>query len=97
VPALLTGNAVLYKPSEFCPLTGKAVEDLFEKAGLPKGLFQSVIGAGQIGVSLCELPINGIYFTGSYPPGNRGLHFKILIKPNRIPFQIPFFSIASAM
>src|SRR6266850_749342 len=41
LPALLTGNAVLYKPSEFATLTGLAIATLLAEAGLPAGLFQA--------------------------------------------------------
>jgi acyl-CoA reductase-like NAD-dependent aldehyde dehydrogenase len=44
VPALLTGNAVLYKPSEFATLTGLEIERLLHEAGVPKDVFVSVIG-----------------------------------------------------
>lgn len=69
IPALLTGSAVLYKPSEFASLTGLAIGDLFQKAGLPAGLFEVIIGEGAIGAELLRQPIDGIFFTGSYPTG----------------------------
>ncbi len=69
VPALLTGNAVLYKPSEFATLTGLAITDLLYQAGIPKDVFIPVIGTGQVGAQLLEQPLNGVFFTGSYPTG----------------------------
>lgn len=71
VPALLTGNAVLYKPSEFATLTGLAIADLLHEAGVPKDVFIPVVGGGSIGAELLKLPIAGIYFTGSYPTGQK--------------------------
>jgi acyl-CoA reductase-like NAD-dependent aldehyde dehydrogenase len=71
IPALLTGNAVLYKPSEFASLTGLAIERLFNSAGLPQGVFTALIGNGRIGSELLKLPINGIFFTGSYATGTK--------------------------
>jgi acyl-CoA reductase-like NAD-dependent aldehyde dehydrogenase len=71
VPALLTGNAVMYKPSEFSTLTGIALGELFEKAGLPRGLFQVLIGGGSVGEALLAQKINGVFFTGSYNTGKK--------------------------
>jgi acyl-CoA reductase-like NAD-dependent aldehyde dehydrogenase len=69
VPALLVGNAVLYKPSEFATLTGLAIADLLWEAGVPKDVFIPLVGGGAVGVALLEQPIAGIYFTGSYATG----------------------------
>jgi acyl-CoA reductase-like NAD-dependent aldehyde dehydrogenase len=71
VPALLTGNTVLYKPSEHATLTGLAIERLLHESGVPKHAFISVIGAGEVGASLLEQPINGVFFTGSYRTGKK--------------------------
>ncbi|MBI2603720.1 MAG: aldehyde dehydrogenase family protein [Deltaproteobacteria bacterium] len=71
IPALLTGNAVLYKPSEFASLTGGKIAQLFEEAGLPVGLFQVVIGGGNTGSMLLEKPLNGVFFTGSVGTGRK--------------------------
>ena len=71
IPALLTGNAVLYKPSELAPLTGQQIEKLWREAGLPSGLFQCLIGASEVGTNLLEQPIDGVYFTGSYTTGKK--------------------------
>src|SRR6185503_17629942 len=49
VPALLTGNAVLYKPSEFATLTGLAIAESMLEAGVPRGAFDVVIGAAEVG------------------------------------------------
>lgn len=71
IPALLTGNAVLYKPSEHATLTGLAIAEMFEQAGLPQGLFTPVIGGGEVGALLLEQPIQGVFFTGSYATGQK--------------------------
>lgn len=68
-PALLTGNAILYKPSEFATLTGLHIEKLFLEAGLPEGVFTTVVGGGAIGIALCEMPLDGYFFVGSYKTG----------------------------
>jgi acyl-CoA reductase-like NAD-dependent aldehyde dehydrogenase len=69
IPALLAGNAVLYKPSEFASLTGQSIAQLMAEAGIPEGIFQAVIGTGQVGAELLTHPINGVFFTGSYATG----------------------------
>ncbi|MGE0616172.1 MAG: aldehyde dehydrogenase family protein [Bacteriovoracia bacterium] len=69
VPALLTGNAVLYKPSEFATLTGLLMAELIWEAGVPKDIFIPVIGTGAVGVDLLKQPIHGVFFTGSYATG----------------------------
>ncbi len=69
IPALLAGNAVLYKPSEYATLTGLNIERLLHEAGVPQNVFCSVIGAGSVGKYLLELPLNGYFFTGSYQTG----------------------------
>jgi len=71
VPALLTGNAVLYKPSEIAALTGLAITELLHSAGVPAGVFQCVIGGGAVGAALLQAPIDGVFFTGSYATGKR--------------------------
>jgi acyl-CoA reductase-like NAD-dependent aldehyde dehydrogenase len=70
VPALLTGNAVLYKPSEHATLTGRAIADLWASAGVPDGLFQPVFGAGDVGRLVLD-DVQGVFFTGSYATGRR--------------------------
>lgn len=69
VPALLTGNAVLHKPSEFASLTGLKVTELLHEAGVPKDIFIPVMGGGSVGAELLKQNLAGIYFTGSYPTG----------------------------
>lgn len=69
IPALLAGNAVLYKPSEFASLTGLAIGRLLHKAGVPESVFVTLIGGRKTGESLLELPLDGYYFTGSYRTG----------------------------
>ena len=71
VPALLAGNAVLYKPSEFATLTGVAIGELLHAAGVPADIFSVVIGAGSSGALLVEQPLDGVFFTGSYATGAR--------------------------
>ncbi len=69
IPALLAGNTVLYKPSEFSSLTGLEIEKLLKQAGVPDDAFQLAIGAREVGEALLKLPFNGYFFTGSYKTG----------------------------
>lgn len=71
LPALLTGNAVLYKPSEHATLTGLAIAELLYDSGVPREVFATVVGAGPVGAQLVEERVNGVYFTGSYGTGRR--------------------------
>ncbi len=71
VPALLTGNAVLYKPSEYATLTGLAIEEMLHQAGVPQGVFSLILGTGNAGAELVKLPLNGLFFTGSYSTGKK--------------------------
>ncbi|MCC7524092.1 MAG: aldehyde dehydrogenase family protein [Chitinophagaceae bacterium] len=69
VPALIGGNGVLYKPSEYATLTGLHIQRLLYRAGIPQNVFQIIIGKGTAGQALLELPLNGYFFTGSYRTG----------------------------
>ena len=71
VPALLTGNAVLYKPSELTTRTGLALGELWHQAGVPRDVFQVLVGGGAVGAALLAQPIDGLFFTGSYGTGKK--------------------------
>jgi len=71
VPALLTGNAVLYKPSEYAALSGLHIARLLHAAGVPADVMQAVIGAGEVGAALLAARIDGLFFTGSHATGVR--------------------------
>ena len=71
IPALITGNAVLYKPSEFSTLTGQQITKFLHLAGIPENIFKMVTGDGKVGEYLLDLPLDGYFFTGSYPTGKR--------------------------
>jgi acyl-CoA reductase-like NAD-dependent aldehyde dehydrogenase len=71
VPALLTGNAVLYKPSEYATLTGLEIARLLHAAGVPEDVFAALVGAGPVGAALLQQPIDGLFFTGSHATGSR--------------------------
>ena len=69
VPALLAGNAVLYKPSEFATLTGIHIAELLHDAGVPRDVFVPVLGDGTTGAALLRQPVDGVFFTGSLATG----------------------------
>lgn len=71
VPALLAGNAVLYKPSEYATLTGLEIGKLLHAAGVPQDVFSVLAGGGRVGIELLKEPVDGVFFTGSYPTGRR--------------------------
>ena len=71
MPALLTGNAVLYKPSEFATLTGIEIGKLLHRSGVPQHIFAVLVGGGAVGSELIKQPIDGVFFTGSYATGQR--------------------------
>ena len=56
VPALLTGNAVLYKPSEFATLTGLEITSMLHEAGIPKDVSYCIAGTGGAGARLRHSP-----------------------------------------
>ena len=69
IPALIGGNAVFYKPSEYSTLTGLHIQRLLLLAGIPENCFQTAIGKGSVGEQLLQLPLDGYFFTGSYRTG----------------------------
>jgi acyl-CoA reductase-like NAD-dependent aldehyde dehydrogenase len=71
VPALLTGNAVLYKPSEHATLTGLHLTRLLHAAGVPRDVMQCLVGAGEVGTALLQQRLDGVFFTGSHATGVR--------------------------
>jgi acyl-CoA reductase-like NAD-dependent aldehyde dehydrogenase len=71
VPALVAGNAVLYKPSELATLTGLHVARLLHASGVPEDVFVPVIGDKLAGAALLRQPVDAVFFTGSYATGQK--------------------------
>ena len=70
VPALIAGNTVVFKPSEYAPRTAVKTVQLWEQAGLPAGVLNLVNGGRDTGVALGQnAQIDGILFTGSSQTG----------------------------
>src|SRR5208337_260370 len=69
--ALVTGNAVMLKPSEFTPLIALELQRLLHAAGLNPDLMQVLVGEGPAGAALIESLIDKVMFTGSVATGRR--------------------------
>jgi len=70
VPALIAGNAVVFKPSEFAPGVAAMTVDLWAQAGLPAGVLNLVQGEKDTGIALANhRQIDGLFFTGSSDTG----------------------------
>jgi len=85
IPALIGGNAVLYKPSEYSTLTGLHIQRMLYRSGVPAAVFQVVTGKGAAGEWLLELPLDGYFFTGSYRTGR---HIAEKAAPRLVPCQL---------
>jgi acyl-CoA reductase-like NAD-dependent aldehyde dehydrogenase len=69
--ALVAGNAVLLKPSEFTSLSALELASLLHAAGVPKEIFQVLPGDGATGAALIDAAIDKLIFTGSVSTGKR--------------------------
>lgn len=69
--ALVSGNAVVLKPSESTSLCALQLQSLLHASGVPKDVFQAVVGDGPTGVALVQAEIDKLIFTGSVPTGKR--------------------------
>ena len=84
VPALIAGNTLVFKPSEYAPRTAVRTVQLWEQAGLPKGVLNLVNGGRDTGVALGAHPdIDGILFTGSSQTGI-ALHKQLAGQPGKM-------------
>jgi acyl-CoA reductase-like NAD-dependent aldehyde dehydrogenase len=69
--ALVAGNAVVLKPSELTSLVALELQSLLHAAGVPRDVFQVVVGDGTTGAALVHAPIDKLVFTGSVATGRR--------------------------
>lgn len=84
VPALLAGNAVVFKPSELTPKVAELTVKCWIEAGLPAGVLNLVQGGRETGVALAASSgIDGLFFTGSSRTGNL-LHSQFAGRPDKI-------------
>lgn len=89
IPALLTGNTVVLKPSKRTPLTAYWFAEAAKAAGLPKGVFQLIPGRGaEVGDLLAANPqVNMISFTGS-TSGGKDVGKKALDTVKRLSLEL---------
>jgi len=84
VPALLAGNAVVFKPSEKTPASGEFLVKCFHEAGIPEGALRLLVGGPDEGRALAGEPgIDGLLFTGSARAG-LSLHRQFADMPHKI-------------
>lgn len=84
VPALLAGNAVVFKPSEKTPAVGEMLVRLYHEAGVPEDVVRCVQGAVDVGKALAaSAGIDGLLFTGSARAG-LALHRQFADAPQKI-------------
>lgn len=69
IPALLTGNGVVYKPSELSTLSGLRIAELVHEAGIPKDLYAAVVGEADIGRLMVRSEFDALAFTGGIGTG----------------------------
>ena len=84
VPALIAGNAVVFKPSEFSPAVAEMTVQLWRSAGLPANVLQLVQGGRETGAALAShRGIDGLFFTGSSATGH-AIHQNFVGQPGTI-------------
>ena len=88
IPALLTGNTIVFKPSDKTPAVGQLLAEMYQQAledcGAPAGVFNMVHGAIDESVALCaHEDVDGVLFTGSWNAG-RAITQANLDQPNKI-------------
>lgn len=84
IPALMTGNTVVIKPTEHCPWTGQLYAACAAEAGLPPGVLNLVQGGGDVGRALVSHPdTDGVLFTGSWATG-RAITEACLDQPHKV-------------
>ncbi|WP_296951168.1 succinylglutamate-semialdehyde dehydrogenase [uncultured Massilia sp.] len=83
VPALIAGNTLVFKPSEYAPRTAVRTVQLWEEAGLPAGVLNLVNGGRDTGVALGQSDVDGILFTGSSQTG-AALHKQFGGQPGKL-------------
>jgi succinylglutamic semialdehyde dehydrogenase len=84
VPALISGNTLVFKPSELTPAVGAWMAHVWAQAGLPEGVLEVVQGVGATGAALARHPdLDGVLFTGSSAVG-RALREMAVDQPDKL-------------
>ena len=68
-PALMAGNAAVFKPSSVTPQSGLALQEVFDSTGIPPGTFNVVLGSSEVASYMIEANTAAVSFTGSVPAG----------------------------
>jgi len=68
-PALMAGNAAVFKPSSVTPQSGLALQEVFDSTGVPPGTFNVVLGSSEVASYMIEANTAAVSFTGSVPAG----------------------------
>lgn len=86
-PAIIYGNTVVLKPADLAPITALRIAEIFDEAGLPKGVVNVVTGSGsKLGDPLIKHPaVHGVTFTGS---NSVGRHIASLAAEKGIKYQL---------
>jgi succinate-semialdehyde dehydrogenase/glutarate-semialdehyde dehydrogenase/succinyl-CoA reductase len=69
IPGLLTGNGIVFKPSEMATLSGLKVAEMVHEAGFPKDLFVPLIGGADVGKKMVRSDFDALVFTGGIKTG----------------------------
>ena len=85
VPALLTGNTVMYQPAENSLLTARHIRNLLADAGVPKSVFQDVICTEKEQEILLDLPFDAYFFVGT---SERGKYIAQRVAPKFVPLHL---------
>ncbi|QDT03356.1 N-succinylglutamate 5-semialdehyde dehydrogenase [Rubripirellula lacrimiformis] len=81
IPALLAGNAVVFKPSEQATAVGQWMVQAWKRAGLPDHVLQMIVGGVETAVAAIDSPhVNGVFLTGSRAAG-RAIHRQLSGRP----------------
>lgn len=84
IPALIAGNAIIFKPSEKTPAVGEYLYELYRKSGIPEGVINIVQGGPDTGKALsAHEGIDGLLFTGSASTGI-ALNRQFAARPDKI-------------
>ena len=72
IPALASGNTIIFKPSEYTPACGAKLAECMHKSGFPKGVFNLLQGRKKMGQAVVKNPlVSAVFFTGSYAVGRK--------------------------
>lgn len=69
IPGLLAGNALVFKPSELCTMSGLKIAEMVHEAGFPKDLFIPLIGGAEVGRWMVSSRFDALVFTGGIETG----------------------------